>query len=553
MMVGWHVQCLSPNSRQHGKLVCYGYGYGEVTLPEVAAIDPRVKIVRHCAKYDPSSRAPMLVSLGCHVSGAALPHPNTDPLTMEAGVRRRFLATVPDPVAERHAKFLRFTRDWVRKLPPIDPFADTSVDCWLLKTSYPESRKEELRVAWSECQGVIGARERRVKSFIKDETYVEYKHARAINSRTDAFKCAVGPIFKLIEEEVFKNPAFIKKVPIADRPRYIYDRLYRVGAKYFWADYTSMEAHFTKLGFECEFILYEHLTKFLPDGKKFMKLINKALRGTNTCVFKWLTVVCDARRMSGEMNTSLGNGFVNLMALLFLFSELGEDVSPVVEGDDSDTSFMVKCPTKQDFASLGFTVKCGVMDNFEEMSFCGMVFDPIDLINVTDPAKACASFGWARSVYVRCGRKRLNTLLRCKALSYAHQFPGCPIIQELAKYALRCTRSYDVRSFVKNSRCLTWWERENLLPFLSEKVPDVPVPYRTRLLVERLYGITVEQQISTELYLQNLTTIQPLVLPFPMSEVWCEYYDKYSHVVVGNDLAPPCTWFRMNGFVPEFR
>lgn len=522
-------------------------------LPEVLPIDPKIEIINKSAPFDPVVRAPMQISLGCNLKGAALPHPDNDPLTVEAGVRRRFLATPPEPVPEEHKKFLSFVKNWVRKLTPLAPDTDTSVEAWLPETNYPEARKQELRDIWELNQRTIRPRDIHVKSFMKDETYPEFKHARGINSRTDMFKCAVGPIFKLIEKELFKDPAFIKKVPHSERPQYIHDRLYRIGAKYFWADYTSMEAHFTDLGFECEFILYRHLTKFLPDGQAFMELIQRALRGKNRCHFKWFTVLVEARRMSGEMNTSLGNGFVNLMVLLYLFSKLQEVVTPVVEGDDSNTSFMKNCPTKEDFAALGFTIKCGVMDNFEEMSFCGMVFDPHDLINVTDPTKALVSFGWARSVYVNCNTRTLKTLLRSKALSYAHQYPGCPIIQELAHYALRMTRSYDVRHFVKNSRLLTWWERETLLPVLGKPVPYVEVPFRTRLLVERLYGITVEQQRQVEAYLRSLQKLQELEMPFPFPDVWSQYFETYSSIIVGRvPKVPAQIWQRMNGFEVEF-
>ena len=212
------------------------------------------------------------------------------------------------------------------------------------------------------------------------------------------------------------------------------------------------------------------------------------------------------------MNTSLGNGFTNLMLVLFLFSELDEIVDPVVEGDDCNVSFMSRCPTAKDFEKLGFTIKCGVSDSFEEMSFCGMIFDPVDLINVTDPTDALSSFGWAATRYVRMNNKKLMTLLRCKSLSYAHQYSGCPIVQSLAEYGLRMTKSYDVRHFVQQSRLLTWWEREKFKNSVERPV-HTEVPYRTRLLVERMFNISVQAQIEIEQYLDGLTSMQTLSGP----------------------------------------
>jgi len=377
-------------------------------MPPVLPISDTIKFKYFPNTFDYCKRIPMQVSLGCHVSGVAQPQSDSDPLTSEAGARKRFAHTPPVPDPDRLRRAGLFVKDYVSKhFVPLSPDTDTSIEAWIIKTNYPEKRRAELLDVWYlHCARVV-KKDYLVKSFIKAETYPTYKHARVINSRSDVFKCAVGPIFRLIEEVVFKHPSFIKKIPINDRPSYIRNLLYRNGAKYFWGDFTSFEAHFTREIMETfELPLYEHMVQFLPGGADFIKLYKDAIMGTNKCNFRNFQVTIDARRMSGEMNTSLGNGFTNLMLLLFLFKECGEDVTPIVEGDDSNTSFMTSCPTTEDFESLGFTIKCGVSDNFEEMSFCGMIFDPEDLVNITDPIDVLSSFGWARNEYVRCSRKK---------------------------------------------------------------------------------------------------------------------------------------------------
>ncbi len=506
----------------------------------------------------------MQVSLGCHVCGIAQPHPdNGDPDTIEAGVRKRFVFRPPTPKPHRLRKFSAFVKKWCEEnLVPLSPDVDTTVETWLAKNNYREARAKELLDLWNQNDGILTRKDSLVKSFIKDETYEEYKHARIINSRSDMFKCAVGPIFRLIEESVFKHPAFIKKIPIGDRPAYIKARLVREGAKYFWADFTSFESHFTpQMMRSVEFVLYRYMTKHIPGHIDFMDLMENVLAGENVCVLKYLLVKVQGRRMSGEMNTSLGNGFTNLMLLLFLFSELDETVDPVVEGDDSNTSFMVRCPTTQDFADLGFTIKCGVEDNFEEMSFCGMVFDPIDLVNVTNPLKVLATFGWARSAYCRYKETKLKVLLRCKALSYAHQYPGAPIIQSLANYALRMTSGIDIRHFVKNDRAMSIWERNEYLTAMKAFNPTLPcrvVPENTRNLVERLYGVSPDQQRTVESYFDNLNELKPLDsramgLEFP--QVYRDYFERYSLVQnrTDKDLDHPHEfWSKMPGFRREF-
>jgi len=507
------------------------------------------------------------VSLGCHVDGVALPHCDpADPDTVEAGIRKRFLMSPPEPDPNKFARFKKFVKKWILKnVVPLDPHSDTRVEIWLTRTNYPEKRKKELLDCWYEANCHVSKRHHKVKSFMKDETYPEYKHARGINSRTDVFKCAVGPIFKLIEEQIFQHPAFIKKVPLNERPAYIKERLYRVGAKFFSGDFTAYESHFKKKIMEaCEFQLYSHMVQHMPDGPEFMRLLREVVAGDNHCQYKWFDVFCEAKRMSGEMNTSLGNGFTNLMLILFLFSELGEEVSPVVEGDDSNTSFMNRCPSETDFLALGFTIKCKVYERFEEMSFCGMLFDPDDLINIADPAKVLCSFGWSGQKYVNYSAKKKRLLLRCKALSYAYQYTGSPIIQSFSHYILRCTRSLDVRGFIRTNKRFDSWERTRLEEAIAfhAKSPEHgyrEVPWKTRMLTERLFGVTENCQREIEKHFDSLTRIEPVsgkILDYiNIPHVYRDYFDRYAEVVTrGTDEVnfPNGAWAQMKNFKREW-
>jgi len=526
-------------------------------LPEVPPIDSRIRI-RYNENYVGvvAYRPAVMISLGCDIPYAVRPRGDpSDSDTIEAGAMKRFLTTTPLPDLSALDALNRFVISWCKKnLIPLSRDVDTSVESWLTKTNYPKARQEQLLKIWVESGGHLKQKDYHVKSFVKDESYDEFKHVRLINSRSDLFKCQVGPIFKLIEEVVFKNAAFIKKVPIADRPAFIRQRLERDGAKYFYGDFSAFESHFGRLIMQkIEFVMYLYMTQYIPEYKKFSRILNDVIAGKNVCKTKMFKIFVEARRMSGEMNTSLGNGFTNLMLLLFLFEQLGEEIHPVVEGDDSATSFMHRCPTADDFKKLGFTIKCGTCDNFEELSFCGMVFDPIDLVNVTDPHKVLASFGWEGRAYTKYTKRKLMALLRCKSLSYLYQYPGCPIIQSLANYGLRCTRSYDVRRFVQTSRTLSVWDRELYILAMNNTnyKTFVPVPYRTRLLVERLYGINISQQIRVEKYLDSLSTLTQLRGPiselnFP--EQWCVYSDMYTIILPRNPSEcdyPPIHWARM--------
>jgi hypothetical protein len=515
---------------------------GEVILPALGAVKDGVKFMS-IRTSDFLRRIPVQVSLNCHVVGYACPQPDLgDMLTAKAAVIKRAGAKTPLPHVGKLGEFNQFVKSWLKKnLTPLRPDADTSVDTWLDKTSYPLHRRNELKRKWDAVNSIHeptrGHKLKRkkyfiLKCFIKDETYPSFKHARGINSRSDEFKCAVGPIFKLIEQELFALKWFIKHVPVKNRPQWIVEALSGKGSRYASTDHTTFEASFVAEVMEaCEFELYDYMTQALPEHDEFMELLREALLGVNHLVYKYFDVEIPSTRMSGEMNTSLGNGFTNLMLILFLYHKYGKpEPGAFVEGDDG----LIAAdwfPSKQDFTDLGFTVKMEVHESLSEASFCGLIFDPQDLVNVTDPLEVLATFGWTSNRYARSNDRTTLRLLRCKALSLAHQYPGCPILQSLSAYVLRCTKSFDVEKFVMHTHAYkNEWLRNEMLRCVDDNVPHRPVPSNTRLLVERKFGITIGVQLKWEAYFDGLDHIQTLVLPeFELlaPSDWSTYWSLY--------------------------
>jgi len=545
----------------------FGYRYGEVPLPKILEIKEGVTIT--APKPSSGLRRPVVkVDLGPHVRGAALPHADpADPGTMEAGVRKRSAFKAPRPDTLRLERLRCFVRKWVRhNLVPLAPDTDLSVESWLRECSYPQTRKEELWQKWLRLKSIKdpSKKYKLCKGFMKDESYIDWKHARGINSRSDEFKCFVGPIFKRIEEILYKDHHFIKHVPVADRPQYIRDLLYKVGAKYISTDYTAFESLFiAELMDCCEFELYDYMTEFLPNHDDFMGTIRAVLAGVNTSEFKFFTFSVPATRMSGEMNTSLGNGFSNLMFMLFLCEELGSTVDGVVEGDDGEFRVDGPIPTSKDFESLGLVIKLEEHDDLCTASFCGLIFDPEELINITEPLKALCNFGWTTNNYYKAKRSTKMALLKAKSLSYAHQYPGCPIISRLAMYGLRMTRSVSprhLRHFVAEKWRTSLFIREETLKALayfednSFNVPHKETGLRTRMLMERKFGITVEVQLSIESYLNGKDDLSPIDHPLMdllAPRAWQDYYAVYC--LKGIDPSEErAMWVEYDGFTREW-
>ncbi len=505
----------------------------------------------------PVSRLPVMASLGVHVEGACLPHVDmSDSATTRAGAQGRFCRTTPPINRNKLERFRLFVRRWLcANLTPLSVSTDTSFETWIQRTNYPEWRRKELRLVYQDLleNGWDGSYEK-LSSFVKDEQYGEFKHARCINARSDEYKVTVGPHIKCIEDQIYALPQFIKHIPVALRPAYIRDYLEREGVNYVATDYTSFEALFTaEIQEACEMQLYHYMLHLTEGGRNVYDLMERVQMGKNVCEFKYLTVKVRAKRMSGEMCTSLGNGFTNLMVMLFTAEEVGaRNVRGCVEGDDGLFSMEGNIPRIRDFEELGMIIKLEVHPNVNTASFCGMIFDTKDEIVISDVMSHLTRFGWTKAKYLGARDVVLKRLLRSKALSMLYSYPGCPVLWKLARYGLRVTQS---EARIDLSRYYdSWWDREQAE--MRKKVDFWEVWSRTpsansRLLVEEKYGLTVPDQLKIEEYLDSLETITPLDHPTIHSYMhpdWLLYSAKYTVPVdVRSDLREDA-WVKMTRF-----
>jgi hypothetical protein len=311
-------------------------------------------------------------------------------------------------------------------------------------------------------------------------------------------------------------------------------------SKFLVTDYSSFESHFKKdLMEDCEFLLYEHMLSSTAEGAYAMNLIRTVIGGKNHVKVLNGHYAVDATRMSGEMNTSLGNGFSNLMFMLFTLQELGiTDFDGVVEGDDALFGIHGQPPTTQDFKKLGLSIKLEVHESIRTTSFCGQVFDDIDKALLTDPLKVLATFGWTGKQYLNASRKKLLGLVKAKSLSYLYQHPACPIVTELALYGLRITQGIKYVTTDYEDSC--FWKSyklqhmKTMYHLIASGYRKKKIGMGSRFLVEEKFGITVQQQLIVEEYLRSLNTVQELShpvfddLPFhPHTAHNYEYYVGY--------------------------
>jgi hypothetical protein len=420
---------------------------------------------------------------------------------------------------------------------PVGPDYDFDSDVWLEKTSYTVKEKESLRKLKEEKPN-MDHKDYLCKCFCKAETYIANKHARPIKSTSDRFKIAVGPAFQAINEQLFCHCCFVKKIPVFERPQYIKDLVDFIGYAVDCTDFSTFEAHFISSIMHCvEFVFYSFVLHLCSCHDSFMGLIKKVLSGRRTFIFKYFTTMFQATRASGEMCTSSGNGFSNYMIYTYLARVKGAFYAKGGhEGDDGITCTKPDSarPTTSDYQLLGWTCKLEAAESFSEASFCGIVSDREDLVNVTDILKAVAEFGWTSEKYAFANELTLKALLRAKGYSMIYQYPGCPVLDALGHYALRVTDDLAVKTRllqIMQTKFEDSYKRNLILQaieFVSMKRPDrKESPPNTRRLVYKKFGVSEQKQLEIESYLDSLSVICPLQIDLDWHPDWVAAYDQY--------------------------
>jgi len=499
-------------------------------LPEDYKFPCGIEVRKNC---NLTKRPIVAASTGCNVKGVSLPHPDPECHdTMIAGVKKRLIGKPPNMSPKHHKGLKKFVKRWLKKnLTPLARDTDLTLDTWLAEIDHPQSRKDCIRKKYEQRLGILRKKDFHVTAFMKDEHYTEYKHARGIYSRSDQFKAKVGPIFRAIEKEVFKHPAFIKKIPVDQRAKYVMERLYRTGKRYIATDYTSFESHFIREVMEiCEFQLYKYMTQYIPQRQEFWNILDQVLAGLNVINFRDFTAYVIACRMSGEMCTSLGNGFSNLMLMMYACQVSGaRNIAGVVEGDDGLFVYDGNPPTIELFKEIGFTIKLEIFDNISEASFCGLIFDETDEAIITEPLAKLVSFGYVPRRYALSKKSKHLKLLRAKSLSFLYQYPGCPILRSLALYGLRISEGYRADFGIFDSYHMNMKE-EMLNYHRKNSGAYMPIGFNSRLLMERKFGITVAEQLKTEAYLDSLNSLQELEISWlNFKTEWLHYDAHYCH------------------------
>lgn len=429
-----------------------------------------------------------------------------NPVNQIAACIHRFGCLMPDGLQSRVTDFEIYAKNFiVENLDPLEPDELISFDEWLEGTPYDQSRKKYLRETRESIEKINMEHMLEVLSFIKNEGYQEPKNPRAINSPCDAYKVLTGNVQKSVDIKTFKLPWFVKGSDPTTWPRRMHEMLgdsHVVGT-----DFSSFEAHHRDAFSNVIHFWMNYMTSKIND-RVYNTITKRLLIGTNKCKFKMLTAQIDQRLMSGAMWTSSSNGILNLLISSYLamrtkypnmdpiaLSELaGDEFKGLFEGDDGialDTGF-----SDQLIEELGLKLKFSRHEHFSEASFCSIICSRDGTIVVTDPRKIIRKFFVMETRYRDMRIGKIEGLLRARALSYKYLYGNTPIVGALFDRVLSNTVGVDPRAYLKDGN---WFLRDvTQTKVLAVWKNKANVTMEARIMVEKSYGITIDNQLYME-------------------------------------------------------
>lgn len=426
-------------------------------------------------------------------------------MNLEMAFRKRLCPVLPKGELPLYKELEIFVGEYLRKnfhpLPLVE-YSREVFEEWLSHTHYDGPRIEQLEHRYD----VLESKKFHLTNssysgeiFPKREFYEGPKDVRMINSRSDEFKVKVGPYIKMIEDQVYKDPHFVKGIPIDQLPHKLiklkpWDYIIET-------DYSSFESSFSyeyvKV-VEMQMFRYflvnnpEILSDVLnsyessPDHERVQKLYSKRM-----------TAHLTGCRLSGELWTSLGNGFSNLMNMLFLCKIKNIKCDGFVEGDDGLFGVSEPSLTKEDFARLGFVIKMDYVNQVQDTTFCGNTFSDQSMKLLINPENIGRMFWTCSPTYLKSKPEKLKDLFRSKAASMYVTGRFTPVAGHLAFAMLQRFGKGKVQSL--NG----YWRHEIAEYFKTLSCVPPIIAYSDRVLYAQKFQLPISDQLMLEDYIKN--------------------------------------------------
>lgn len=377
---------------------------------------------------------------------------------------------------------------------------------------YTEALKE-LREGHSNLE-----KDATVHVFIKNEktdrTTKSDPVPRVISPRSPKYNLRVGRYLKKIEHRVFKSlgtlfghPTVMKGYDIhatAKLLREKWDMLndpIAVGL-----DASRFDQHVSIDALKFEHSVYLDCFKYKKDRFKLANLLKHQLR--NRCVGYtpdgMLSYVTDGTRMSGDMNTSLGNCVLMCGMIWTYLQEKGVHGHLANNGDDCvvfmERKDLAKFSAGLDrwFLKLGFNMVVEpAVDQFEKLEFCQTkpVFDGTGYVMVRNPITAIAKDSVMLNPFQ--GARQFRGWLDAVGSGGIAMTGGIPVFQAFYSCYVRSGQKRIVPNHL-----LSWNMQQHVLKGVARKVKLVTPEARASFWLA--FDITPDEQVILEKYYDDL-------------------------------------------------
>jgi len=396
---------------------------------------------------------------------------------------------------------------------PFVPFGRDVFEEWLAFCShYNDERKFKLR----RCFDKVEAREFYLRfcdyygeCFVKREFYPEPKCLRFINSRSDSFKALIGPYIHMIEKQVYKDEHFVKGTRIDELPQKLV--ILKKWDYVLETDYSSFESSFSwEYVQSVEIPFFEYFLQYNPLVLAIVK--HSYIQNGKERIQKLFSKEFDLRltgcRLSGELWTSLSNGFANLMNMLYLCDKKGIECQGFIEGDDGLFGMSSPALSKEDFANLGFSIKMEYVHQVQDTTFCGNTFSDTSLKLLINPENIGRVFWSCSAKYLKAKSKVLDSLFKSKAASLYVTGRYTPVAGTLAFKLL--SRLSNVEFMPSEN----YWRHDILDIFRKIECKQPLIAYDDRLLYSLKFGLPISEQILLEKFIMSVPNCDDLDIPY---------------------------------------
>lgn len=350
-----------------------------------------------------------------------------------------------------------------------------------------------------------------------ESTKIEEKEDRGIQYRSPIYNAALARHLHYIEPSVYRHlknpdgtPVVAKGYSPIERGLIIDAMAQRFSDPIFvLADHSRFDAHVNEHLLQEEHAAYLRMRGYHPELKTLLRW-QRASKGATAGGIRYSV---RAKRMSGDLNTALGNSMLN-WAMLQSFVELHElDASILLDGDDS--LMILERQQLPDLAqhckAFGMSTEVDIVDDIRHAEFCQsrLVYTKRGPVMVRNPWKTL-------DVMTKCPRQvsppeRALAVLAATALGELMQAPGIPVISvaaaSLARYASTTPE------FITPDE----WARFQVYNTtqIDELVDDA-----ARLEMELTWGMTVSEQLALEAHYEAIgDSAAPIKFPRPRARV----------------------------------